>query len=234
MNLAELESILQESPVRLKQKKSGRIWHYDIVQNNDEWYELRMGKITASSADVVLASPLTTTGKEAAGSIGPLAKSAVTYCQKKLAERAMFKLDEGYKNRSMNWGNEMEAHALIEFQKRTNKAIETVGFVQLNDFVGCSPDAVIPRHAVVQIKCPEGPTHHKYLKNKAELVSDYFNQVQFEMFVCGLSTAYLVSFHPYFKKEKDRMVIVKIKVDKQIQSKIKSQISHMIKMIKNG
>lgn len=229
--LVEAHRIADVQPKSRQERTNGRIWHYDVEQGSEDWLKLRMGKITATGAPFLMTSHLTTTGKPAAGSEGTLCKSAVTYCNKKAAERNMYAFDEGYKSKSMLWGNAMEDYALMKYSELTGKTVLRVGFVQFGDYVGCSPDAYVRNSRLVQVKCPEGPTHHKYFKNPQTLVEDYFDQIQFEMWCCGYKQCDLVSFHPYFKDEAKCMVITTVEADVEWQSRFMSQLEAALDLI---
>ena len=229
--LVEAHAIAQRQPQSRQERSNGRVWHYDIEQGSEDWLKLRMGKVTASAAPNLMTSSLTTTGKPAAGSEGTLCKSAVTYCHKKAAERHMFAFDEGYKSKSMLWGNAMEDYALMKYSELTGKTVLRVGFVQFGDFVGCSPDAYVPNSRLIQVKCPEGPTHYKYLKNNIDLVEDYNDQIQYEMWCCGYKKCDLISYHPYFKDPANQLVVVTVEADAQWQHRFMSQLEAALDLI---
>lgn len=228
--LAASEHIEAQPTARIE-RWNGRTWYYDIDQGTDEWLKLRMGKITASAAACIIQSNLTATGKISAGSIGNLAKSAVTYCEKKAAEKIMNQMDNGYKSKSMQWGNENEDFALIRYSKERNCNVTKVGFVELNENIGCSPDGYVQKSRLIQIKCPEGPTHFGYLRNPQSLIDDYNTQIQFEMWVCGFKKCDLVSFHPFFTKESDQIIILTVEADKSMFSQFQERTNEMINFI---
>ena len=99
-------------------------------------------------------------------------------------------------------GTEMEPVALADYERRTGNTVERVGFI-LHDCgkFGCSPDGLVsaktwslPKQGL-EIKCPEGKTHLRYLR-EGVLPNEYVCQVHASMAVTGLDRWDFFSFHP--------------------------------------
>lgn len=99
-------------------------------------------------------------------------------------------------------GTEMEPIALADYERRTGYTVEPVGFI-LHDCgkFGCSPDGLVsaktwslPKRGL-EIKCPEGKTHLRYLR-EGVLPNEYVCQVHASMAVTGLDRWDFFSFHP--------------------------------------
>jgi len=163
--------------------------HRNIEQNSADWLILRSGKITASNADALV----TATGKVSTGD------GVKTFLMKVLAEawiggplpalQGIFDMEQG---------KMLEESAKPAFTLHTGIAIENVAFVEADDGrAGCSPDAGIldgeKLVGAVEIKCPRMETHIRYLLD-GTLPKDYVQQVQFSMFVTGLSKWHFFSY----------------------------------------
>jgi putative phage-type endonuclease len=156
---------------------------FQCPQLSDEWYKLKCGVISASHFSEVLN---TGSGRK-------------TYMMRLLAERMTEQPQEGYSNSNMEWGIETEPQARQYYQDLHEVEIEQVGFVKMNDDVGCSPDGLIGDDGIIEIKCPLPSTHLDYIiKNK--LPSTYVPQVQGQLWVCDRQWCDFVSFDPRVTK----------------------------------
>lgn len=154
--------------------------HY-MEQRSPEWYAIKCGKISASSMSAVLAK-----GQ---------GKARKAYMLKLLAERLSGIPQNTYCNSSMEWGIEIEPQARQAYEEATLTVTETVGFVEANEFLGCSPDSLINSNGGLEIKCPDSSTHIQYiLANKA--VTEYNCQVQSNLWITEREWWDFVSFDP--------------------------------------
>lgn len=235
---------------------NGAIFMFGLEQKSPEWYNVRRKRITGSNAAKMMADPLTKTNKIAAGSkifrteevesgtlqFG-LSKGALSYASEIAASDFMTDSElnlESFTSYDMQWGIDTEPFARYEFETLMSIDFEEVGFVSVpNTVKGCSPDGVnMEIQKGCEIKCPKKETHFKYLKDIQELINEYFHQVQWCMYVTGFKSWYLMSFHPYFKKE---VRLVYTEVDrcldtfKKFDRKVKfmtEQIEYEINLIK--
>jgi len=108
----------------------------------------------------------------------------------------------------MNWGREMEATAISEFEEVMGVSVQRTGLTlhQLYPYLGASSDGLL-KNAIVEVKCPfsgrdktveeliaEGYSHivpsaDGYEINKS---SSYYFQVQGEMAIKGKKIGYFV------------------------------------------
>lgn len=220
---------------------NGRTYHYSIEQNSQEWHDLRRGKITASSAKVLLSKSKSATGKPLAGSIGNLSKGAVTYAKKKALERYDLNAGDGedkFYSPLMQRGHEMEDEAILLFEKVINKpswSTDYCGFVSIANF-GCSPDRLVYDNESivtgVEIKTALAEVQIERLLNRELLKSDHYAQVQFQMMVTGLDEWYLCSYSPTLTQTKDKLIIEEVKRDKDIISEMIDKMEEMELLIK--
>ena len=139
-----------------------------MEQRTEEWYNIRLGKVTASCLDNVIA-----------------AKSSAAYqnyLSKLVAERLTGEMDEMPINQAMQRGIDLEDEAkFVYFLKTGNEVVDT-GFVQHPSIgnTGASPDGLIGDDGLIEIKCPNTSTHIKTLKTGTPSLT-YMRQMQWQM-----------------------------------------------------
>ena len=156
----------------------------DCQQRSDEWYHIRMGRITASHFSDVMNKK---TGRD-------------TYMMRLLAERVTGIRMESYQNKYMEDGIENEPQAREYYSWVTSNEVNEVGFVEMDKDVGCSPDGLIGTDGLIEIKCPIVTTHLKYIIKNA-LPPEYKPQIQGQMWICKRKWCDFVSFSPEYLKQ---------------------------------
>ena len=156
----------------------------DCAQGSDDWFQARLGKLTASTFDKII----TKTGK--------LSTSHEELVNKAVAELVMGKPQESYQSDSMMRGNALEIEALEFFNFTCGYKFKACGFVDSGKGFGCSPDG-IELDRGLELKCPEAHTHLAYLSS-GKLPDKYKQQVQGAMMVTGFKTWIFGSYHPDF------------------------------------
>lgn len=122
---------------------------YDIEQNTDEWYDLRVGKLTASSFAKVMANA----NKGIFGE--PAKKYAVEIA---LGQITGNRPPAGYQNEHMQRGHEQEPIARDLYEKALSVEVKNGGFFT-DGFIGCSPDGLVGDKGVIEIKSVIAATH---------------------------------------------------------------------------
>ena len=177
---------------------------HDMPQLSDEWFNIRLGEVTASRF-----AEATAKGKN--GGVSPTRNKLLN----KLAFERIYNKPYPEKFKStdaMQHGTDTEAEARNYFSKLFKYDINQVGYVEYNDDIGCSPDGLIGADGMVELKCPLVSTHMDYIKSKSKkLLSTYKKQVQGQLFVTGRKWCYLVSYVPLYPKR--LMISVKIERD---------------------
>jgi hypothetical protein len=156
---------------------------HDPIQGSEGWRLLRMGRPTASCFDQ-LVSP---TWKVREG------KMPRTYMMEKLAELyCKWQPDVG--SWAMENGSILESEAIPFIELLFDLKVQRVGFVTDDAMTyGASPDGLIGDDAVLEVKCPNPPTHIKYLLDGV-VPEEYQAQVQGELYVTGRPRAVFVSY----------------------------------------
>jgi len=159
----------------------------DVKQGSHEWLQARAGLISASNFSKII----TSTGKKST--------SATAYLWEVVNGRITGEAEATYKSSSMERGNELEGAArdYYDMFHSTNKKVEEVGLIYLdgNKTISASPDGLVNDDKGLEIKCPMGATHCKYLMDN-KLPAAYIQQVQGSMWVTGASRWGFMSFHP--------------------------------------
>jgi predicted phage-related endonuclease len=174
----------------------------DCVQGETSWYLARLGIPTSSCFDKII----TTTGKRSA--------SREKYMYQLSAERIAGRTEETYQSAAMLKGVETESEARQLYEVISGKSIVQVGFcVTEGDFiVGASPDGLIDDDGLLEIKCPKPETHVSYLMEN-KLPTEYFLQVNGQLFVTGRAYVDFCSYYPGIKP-----FIIRVEPNKQFQS----------------
>lgn len=201
---------------------------HKMKQNSEEWDAIRLGKFTASSCSDLLMDKKT--------------KGYTNLINKVLEER--FTGDPCESNSfSGNYytdrGHQLEPVAINDFEMKTFMDVEQVGFIEVDSWVGCSPDGLIGDNGMLQIKCPIFATQREYLKivkeNKdlsdnellEKINKPYYKQMQFELMVADRDYNIFYSYHPKLKA-----VRLKITRDENLIKEIKERIVEATKIIK--
>ena len=164
----------------------------DCEQSSDEWFQARLGKLTASNFSKII-----TAG-------GAPSKSSDDLVNKAVAELIVGKSEVSFKSDAMARGNELESSALDNLNFIYGYNFKPVGFLLAanmgengpDDGYGCSPDAIDEENLIgAEIKCPLSHTQVSYLI-KNGLPQVYLQQVQGSMLVTGFKKWVFFSHHP--------------------------------------
>jgi len=200
-----------------------------IEQGTAEWHELRRGKVTASRVADILSK--TKTGASA---------SRQNYLIELALQRTTKTIEPSYTNAAMEWGTATEPQARVAYEINTNNFVDQVPFIdhpKIQGF-GCSPDGLVGKDGLLEIKCPNSATHWEYFKAK-EPPKKYFIQMQAQMSVTGAKWCDFVSFDPRMP-ERSQLLIVKIPRDAEfilyMEAEIKQfleEVSTEVKLMEN-
>ena len=159
-----------------------------FIQGSDEWQKARIGIPTASEFDCLI----TTKGEPS--------KSRLKYLYKLSAERITGIKENGYKNENMERGNILEAEARAFYELENSCEVEQVGICYLDEKkqVACSPDGLVGKDGLIEIKCPLSYTHVSYLLGGV-LPIEYFQQIQGQLYITGRKWCDFFSHYPGIK-----------------------------------
>jgi len=198
-------------------------YRFDIEQNTDEWYDIKVGKLSASVSDCLL---MEKKNKGYQTLKDRLIEETIT---KKQTESNVF-MGNFFTER----GHELEPIAISDFEIKNLKNVVAVGVVEYDNFVLCSPDGLINHNGLIQIKCPIFNTQRKYLEiidinsslsdndKLKKIDSKYYKQCIFELFVTGREYDIFYSYHPHLKE-----INLRITRDSELIEKIKTRVKEM-------
>ena len=155
-----------------------------IEQRTNEWYAIRLGKVTGSRVADVMAK--TKSGYSA---------SRQNYMAQLICERLTGNPTDFYQNEAMRRGTEKEPEARNLYMLETFENVTEEGFVihpEIADF-GASPDGLVSTDGLLEIKCPNTWTHIETLKTK-QPKREYFIQMQAQMACTGRKWCDFVSY----------------------------------------
>ena len=176
---------------------------HNFEQHSEEWYAIRCGRFTASKADTIAVAG---TGLE-------------TLCFNIVGEKLTGRKEETFKSAAMEQGNELEAVARTLFEMKTGYTVEEVGFVEIDDLEGSSPDGLIhigDELTGVEFKCPQDNTFAKLLFDR-KIKPEYYAQMQMQMRHTGAHRWFYCVYNPHFAEE---MVIIEVAIDPAFQEKL--------------
>lgn len=162
-----------------------------MPQRSPEWFQHRVGRVTASRIADVMAQ--TKTGPGAARK---------NYAADLVAERLTGDAREGFSNAAMQWGTDTEPQARTAYEFMTDATVQEVGFIDHPrlEWAGCSPDGLVGDDGMVEIKCPNTATHIETLLT-GQIEGKYLKQTQFQMACAGRTWCDFVSFDPRLPAE---------------------------------
>lgn len=153
-------------------------------QGSEEWFTIRIGKVTASRVADVLAK--TKSGYSA---------SRKDYMAQLVCERLTGQKAEGFTNAAMQHGTETEPLARAAYEALKDVLVDEVGFVlhPSIQMAGASPDGLVGDDGLLEIKCPNTATHIDTLLSES-VPTKYYTQMQFQLACTGREWCDFVSF----------------------------------------
>jgi len=155
-------------------------------QRTEEWFNQRLGKVTASKVSDVIAK--TKTGVSA---------SRENYSTQLTLERLTNQKAEFYSNAAMEWGTATEPQARQAYEVYREVFVDEVGFIDHPTIAmsGASPDGLVGDDGLVEIKCPESKTQMETLLSQ-KVPNKYQPQMQWQMACTGRKWCDFVSYDP--------------------------------------
>ena len=193
-----------------------------VEQGSDEWKRLRLGHVTASNVADVMAK----------GKSGE-ATTRYKYKVRLVAERMTDTIPESYSNSAMEWGVEMEPIARMQYEAKTNAFVDKTGFWHhpTIQWVGVSPDGLVGEDGLVEIKCPNTTTHLDYIfANKVP--SEYYKQVQCQLWVTGRKWCDFVSFDPRLPT-RNQLLIIRAERDEALIADMEIEVKQFLSEVED-
>lgn len=168
------------------------------TQGSDDWFAQRIGKVTASRLNDVMAT--LKSGGEAA--------TRKNYRAQLIAERLTGTKADSFTNTAMQWGTDNEPIARANYEILMGADVDQIGFVDhpVIGMTGASPDGLIGVAGLIEIKCPNTATHIEYLLSGV-VPPDYHNQMLWQMECTSRWWCDFVSFDPRMPEDMQLFVV---------------------------
>lgn len=184
-----------------------------MEQRSNDWFNARLGKVTASRVADVIAK--TKTGYSA---------SRENYMAQLVVERLTQSKAESYTNAAMQWGTDQEPFARAAYEAAQGVMVEEVGFIPHPkiEWAGASPDGLVGDDGLVEIKCPESKGMIEALLTQ-KVPAKYFTQMQFQMACTDRSWCDYAVFDPRMPP-KAQLFVVRVDRDDKYIAEIEEEI----------
>lgn len=178
-----------------------------IEQQTPEWFELRKLKFTGSEAQAIGNG-----GKGLETLVEKLVRNAITP-------------DEPYTNENMERGNELEDAARMSYIFETGIEITQVGFIELDNYTGYSPDGIMEPYPdsiefFIEIKCMANKAYFTFLKD-GKIDTKYQWQMQHGFLCTEAKYCDFIAYNPNFKTY---IIIQRVYPDAEKIEKLKAGI----------
>ena len=191
-----------------------------MEQRTPEWFLARTGKVTASRIADLMAK--TKTG---------YSTSRANYAAQLVCEIMTGQPSETFSNTAMQWGTDQEPFARDAYVVRTGEFVDEVGFINhpTIDQAGASPDGMVGKLGLVEIKCPNTSTHIEYLL-AGDPPQKYKLQMAWQMACTGREWCDFVSYDPRMPTRL-QLMIVRYERDNDLISEIESEVTKFIQEV---
>lgn len=162
-------------------------------QRTEQWYQDRLGHATGSRAGDIIA------GKETQARRG--------YIIQLVTERLTGRAQDSFVSVDMQRGIDVEPLAKTAYQA-SHELTDDVGFVKhpLIRWFGASPDALVGKDGLVEIKCPRSTTHLEYIQS-GKPPTKYVPQMLAQLSCTGRKWVDFVSFDDRFPEHLQLFVV---------------------------
>jgi putative phage-type endonuclease len=190
-----------------------------IEQRTEEWFQQRLGKVTASRISDVIA-------KTKSG----VSTSRQNYLIQLVSERLTGKKGDSFVNQAMLDGIERESAARELYMLTRGTSVTEVGFFDhpIIKNSGASPDGAVNAEeegkyaGLIEIKAPIETTHTNTLMSKS-VPSKYIPQMQWQLACTGAKWVDFVSYNPNFPEEL-RLFVARVDRDDGYISELEAEV----------
>lgn len=184
-----------------------------VPQGSPEWFKLKLGVISASNIEYVLA-------KKGGG-------GRMTYLCNLIAQVGTGLMPE-VNAKQMEWGKSHEQAARSAYTLTTGNEVHEVAFLYKDVAMrsGASPDGLITELHGLELKCPfSSVTHAEFLCNE-KIKPEYIKQCQFGMWTTGAEKWDFASYDPRFKTQ--MLKVVTLERDEDMMREFNEKVPEFI------
>lgn len=187
------------------------------LQRTEQWFEERLGCVTASRVADVMAR--TKSGYGAA---------RANYMAQLVCERLTGQRESSFCSPAMQRGTDMEPQARAMYELETGHDVTEVGFIlhPTLEGVGASPDGLVGTDGLVEIKVPNTATHIATLRG-APIDDRYIKQMHLQMMVTGRSWCDFVSLDDRLPLEM-QLFIKRVHFDAELAEEITAEVTQFL------
>lgn len=157
-------------------------------QNDDAWYQARLGIVSSSEFSTVLAQGRGPKDKK------PPSVTRMKYLRVLAAERITGKRIDRYYGPDMQRGHEVEPEAREFYCMWADTDVQPVGFIYNDELrAGCSPDSLVGADGLVEIKSKQGDVQIEILEGD-RVPPEHIAQLQGQLWVTGRKWVDLVCY----------------------------------------
>jgi len=183
-----------------------------LEQGTQEWFDVKLGKFSASDAS----------------KIGNNGKGLETLVWEKAEELITGRIKEVYQNERMKWGVKYEPKARIAYEFETGNVVNEVGFIEKDQYSGCSPDGLIGDDGGVEFKCPSVKVFYEYMQTM-KINPVYEWQIQMNLLVSERKWWDYGVYHPNFKQQ---LIIQRVERDEEKIEKLRVGLERGTELLK--
>lgn len=185
---------------------------YYYEQRSEEWFKVRLGKMTASHAQAIAAC-------------GKGLKSYIS----KMMKHYYFGDDEPpFYNSDIERGERLEERVKRIYSFEQGYQLKDVGFVEYSEHIGCSPDSFVNSDGLAEIKCPND---RKFFSLISDFIveSKYMWQIQMQLYCTEKKWCDYVVYNENFPK----LLIQRVFPDEEKFKKLEKGFKKGIELINN-
>lgn len=157
----------------------------DIVQQSSEWFYIKRLKMSASHASAIIAN----------------GQGLKTYINNLIIEYFDDSSKERFVSPDMERGILLEDQARTMYELENNVDVEQVGFIELDEFVGISPDGLVDEDGLVEIKNHKDSVFIDLLLTE-KIDKKYYDQIQMQLYVTGYKWCDYIGYNTKIKPNK--------------------------------
>ena len=189
---------------------------HKMEQGSEEWHEIKLGRFSGTSFKNLQS------GKSTASYQNCIAEVA--------AEILTHDKEENYVSEDMERGIILEPEARKEYESIFDIEVKEVGFIEpdndMAEWTGISPDGLVGKDGLLEIKCPKAKTLFNYIKAN-KLPNEYKWQVQGQLWVNQRLWCDFMAYYPGLKP-----FIIRVYPDIEMHGKIEYELRDAIKAVK--
>lgn len=185
---------------------------HKMEQGTPEWFAVKKGKLSASKGTAIRVN-------------GAGLKTLVT----ELVIGMFAPEENGFTGKDVERGNELEPIARMKYEFEKNVTVDEVGFIEVSEHFGISPDGLVGSDGLVEIKARNNKKHLELLLG-GKIEQSALDQMQTQMFGANRKWCDFVSYNPNFKK--NSIFIKRVHRDETEIQKIRKGVYNGTNMIK--